>query len=85
MDYNQYLSKVPQGHKFLRFAELPKEIVAEFFLKSLPFFLEKDTVWKIKGKPTYKFAVGKQGEFDYLKRLLEQNGWERSARLPCYF
>ena len=50
---------------------MPKDIICEFVLKDLPFFLENDTAFKKHGKTTFKFAVANIGEFGYLKRLIE--------------
>ena len=77
IDYESYLSKMPEGTGFLRFTKLPKDIVCEFVMKDLPFFLEHDTKFKKRGKTTYKFAVQDRGDFVYVQRLIKQNGWQK--------
>lgn len=75
------MRKIPKDTKFLRFLNLPKDIVYEFIIKDLPFYMETDHSFKQHGKPTIKFAVVDRGEFDYLQRLIRLGGWEKKGAL----
>ena len=46
IDYTSYYKTIPDGSKFLRFASLPKDIVYEFVVKDLDFYLEHDSKFK---------------------------------------
>ena len=70
MNYEDFLSQVPEGKKFVRFKTLPKDIVYEMVVKDLGFFLERDTQFMMQNRATYKFAIGDKSDFGYIQRLI---------------
>ncbi len=42
IDYESYLTEIPDGKKFLRFDDYPADIVYEFLIKDLGFYLAED-------------------------------------------
>lgn len=81
IDYDSYLGKIPPDKKFLRFKTLPRDIVLQFVMKNLPFHMERDESFARNKKLSYKFAVEDFSDFGYLKRLLQQGGWQKFGPL----
>ena len=75
------LSKIPKNNRFMRFSEIPKELVTQFHIKGFGFWIEEDKRFmnqkygrlKNNGKPTFKFAVeNPDRDLEFSERLTKK-------------
>lgn len=72
----QFLFKdIPEGTKFIRFGEVPQNILVELVLRDETFFLEKDKKFKFNRKPTFKLAGGSSRCTSLIFTFLKQQKW----------
>ena len=74
-DVKAHYKKIPSNIRFVRFASYPKDIVIEYVIKGLDFYLELDNSFQYDGCETYKFADSDKQNFSFCLTLIRQGGW----------